>query len=389
MSASVCVGKYRKYRFAIGLFLYQSFDAIDGKQARRTGSSGPLGELFDQLRCFKHYGMNILPVSILKLSTQAFIISSSFPTARRLIGGIRSESPSILVVAFDRCNSGPVEGLLIIIGVFIISGFYGPSWWDQPMTILHPYLPNMPLNVGLVYFGTTFVFYNIVSSGINVLSARRSRQENLYTPFLGLIPYTIFTAAIYGWLFTSPSIVTTHLVPFIIMVGMLFGYHVGLMILGHVCKRPFPYTNIVITSLFAVGWGSSGAAKYLVTMPAGSPLPEWAQYLLAAAQLQFDGKADMAKLASHLEGRVVVTLCFLSIAWYLFFALSVIHELCGILDIWCLAIKPKANQHKEQEGTAQKALSTGAAVAKTDTEQPKDQQQERERVQRRRSRKGR
>jgi phosphatidylglycerophosphate synthase len=32
---------------ALGLFLYQSLDAIDGKQARRTGSSSPLGELFD------------------------------------------------------------------------------------------------------------------------------------------------------------------------------------------------------------------------------------------------------------------------------------------------------------------------------------------------------
>lgn len=33
--------------FGIGLFVYQSLDAIDGKQARRTGTSGPLGELFD------------------------------------------------------------------------------------------------------------------------------------------------------------------------------------------------------------------------------------------------------------------------------------------------------------------------------------------------------
>ena len=33
--------------WAIGLFLYQTFDAIDGTQARRTGQSGPLGELFD------------------------------------------------------------------------------------------------------------------------------------------------------------------------------------------------------------------------------------------------------------------------------------------------------------------------------------------------------
>lgn len=32
---------------AFGLFVYQSLDAIDGKQARRTKSSSPLGELFD------------------------------------------------------------------------------------------------------------------------------------------------------------------------------------------------------------------------------------------------------------------------------------------------------------------------------------------------------
>ena len=30
-----------------GLFVYQTLDAVDGKQARRTGSSSPLGELFD------------------------------------------------------------------------------------------------------------------------------------------------------------------------------------------------------------------------------------------------------------------------------------------------------------------------------------------------------
>lgn len=33
--------------YSISLFAYQSLDAIDGKQARRTNTSGPLGELFD------------------------------------------------------------------------------------------------------------------------------------------------------------------------------------------------------------------------------------------------------------------------------------------------------------------------------------------------------
>eukprot|EP01137_Pigoraptor_chileana_P016880 Opistho-2@74082 len=32
---------------ALGVFLYQTLDAIDGKQARRTKTSSPLGEMFD------------------------------------------------------------------------------------------------------------------------------------------------------------------------------------------------------------------------------------------------------------------------------------------------------------------------------------------------------
>lgn len=36
------------------MFAYQSLDAIDGKQARRTGTSGPLGELFDHGNASSH-----------------------------------------------------------------------------------------------------------------------------------------------------------------------------------------------------------------------------------------------------------------------------------------------------------------------------------------------
>ena len=32
---------------AFAMFMYQTFDACDGKQARRTNSSSPLGQLFD------------------------------------------------------------------------------------------------------------------------------------------------------------------------------------------------------------------------------------------------------------------------------------------------------------------------------------------------------
>lgn len=32
---------------AFSIWFYQTMDAVDGKQARRTGTSGPLGQLFD------------------------------------------------------------------------------------------------------------------------------------------------------------------------------------------------------------------------------------------------------------------------------------------------------------------------------------------------------
>jgi len=44
------IGEAPRYIYvihAICLFLYQTLDALDGKHARRTGNSSPLGELFD------------------------------------------------------------------------------------------------------------------------------------------------------------------------------------------------------------------------------------------------------------------------------------------------------------------------------------------------------
>ena len=42
-----CAPPFVYFQLAICLFIYQTLDAIDGKQARRTKSSSPLGQLFD------------------------------------------------------------------------------------------------------------------------------------------------------------------------------------------------------------------------------------------------------------------------------------------------------------------------------------------------------
>lgn len=42
------------YSFAFGMWMYSTMDNVDGKQARRTGTSSPLGELFEYVMTRRH-----------------------------------------------------------------------------------------------------------------------------------------------------------------------------------------------------------------------------------------------------------------------------------------------------------------------------------------------
>lgn len=168
--------------FAIGLFFYQSFDAIDGKQARRTGTSGPLGELFDhgcdalnttvsfqrwnendEFRRWKkrdgkgHWTITdegfvqlevLLSASALNLGlsrwTGEFRNSISYQLCRQLSQTVTDCSRIVTALVATNANfylttweefhtgnlflsafSGPVEGILLIIAVFSITSVYG------------------------------------------------------------------------------------------------------------------------------------------------------------------------------------------------------------------------------------------------------------------------
>lgn len=41
------------YSFAFGMWMYSTMDNVDGKQARRTGTSSPLGELFEYVHALE------------------------------------------------------------------------------------------------------------------------------------------------------------------------------------------------------------------------------------------------------------------------------------------------------------------------------------------------
>ena len=64
----------------ISVFLYQTFDAMDGKQARRTNSSSALGQLFD------HGCDAFAATSLVILGAQCLRLSNTFLTLGLLFG---------------------------------------------------------------------------------------------------------------------------------------------------------------------------------------------------------------------------------------------------------------------------------------------------------------
>lgn len=66
------VPRWACFLCAVGLFVYQSLDAIDGKQARRTNTSSPLGELFD-------HGCDSLSTVFVSLSVCCAVRLGTYP----------------------------------------------------------------------------------------------------------------------------------------------------------------------------------------------------------------------------------------------------------------------------------------------------------------------
>lgn len=119
------------WSWAIGLFLYQTFDAIDGSQARRTHQSGPLGELFD-------HGVDALNTS---LEVLLFSAAMNFGQGWRTVLVLFASLLTFYVQTWDEYHtktltlglvSGPVEGILTLCVVYAFTGYMGGgSYWQQ------------------------------------------------------------------------------------------------------------------------------------------------------------------------------------------------------------------------------------------------------------------
>ena len=120
------------FRFSLNLWVYSTCDNVDGKQARRTHSSSPLGELFD-------HGVDSLGCSIGCIVQMAAMASgNSFKSVTMFtflsflfyMGTWEHFHTGVLYMGIA---NAPTEGIILVCIVLMISGLAGPLFWHRPI----------------------------------------------------------------------------------------------------------------------------------------------------------------------------------------------------------------------------------------------------------------
>ncbi|KAK9508595.1 hypothetical protein O3M35_006122 [Rhynocoris fuscipes] len=120
---------------AFGLFAYQSLDAIDGKQARRTGTSSPLGELFD-------HGCDSVSTVFVAISACIAVQLGAYPSwmffqcfcAITLFYCAHWQAYVSGTLRFGRVDV--TEAQFTIMGIHLISAFLGPEIWSIKVPVI-------------------------------------------------------------------------------------------------------------------------------------------------------------------------------------------------------------------------------------------------------------
>ncbi|KAJ3139706.1 hypothetical protein HK100_011405 [Physocladia obscura] len=248
--------------------------------------------------------------------------------------------------------SGPVEGVLVMCTLFFVVSVHGkwfyidyypvcscpsicwtpigevlPSKIASLITIMD--ILEFPINKAFVLFGLSVVVPNVIGSFINVRAAIASNPESAakakkFSPLISLLPFPILITATLVFPFLAPEAIVSSraVVPFILGITFTLGHQVGNIIVAHISKRVFPFTEMIVPGLVVVGGSLTGAAGIAVVQAAFSRTVVF---------------KDVFVLDENTMWAFAVTAAIVYFVWFV----RIVADLCDIFDIYCLTIKHK------------------------------------------------
>ncbi|CAN6247442.1 unnamed protein product [Urochloa humidicola] len=217
--------------------------------------------------------------------------------------------------------NGPTEGLMLIYLCHFFTFFTGAEWWAQdfqksmPLLGWVPLIPEIPVYDIVLGLMIAFAVIPTIGSNIhNVYKVVEARKGSMFWALAMLFPFVLLLSGVLVWSYLSPSDIMRnqpHLL--IIGTGFAFGFLVGRMILAHLCDEP---KGLKTGMCMALAYFPFAIANALTArLDDGNPLVD--------------------------EQLVLLMYCLFTVALYMHFATSVIHEITNALGIHCFRITRK------------------------------------------------
>jgi len=303
---------------ALAMFMYQTLDAIDGKQARRTKNGSPLGQLFD-------HGCDAVTAWIMGIFVAATVQAG--PSLMSYVFLHMIVVPFFAANWEESCTSvfrfgvvGVTEGQFLVMGVELLTGLIGPDLWTWRVGELmgHPKLmPWLTVHDAVVIAACCGGAYQLVSSVVEVCRYYRAHptesREQAITSFV-----EFFTVVLLGgaWVMAPSGVMQLHPRCLLLVVGALCSYQASRLIICHT-------TGEYYSRAWAILW----PFPLLV-------LNEWSGRLFNGSDsaLWVNSTAAMYGYALYVA------------ALYVHFVVVTIDQITSFLGIRCFVIKPKVDE---------------------------------------------
>ncbi|KAN0036731.1 hypothetical protein ACTFIV_002038 [Dictyostelium citrinum] len=310
------------------LFFYQTMDNLDGKQARRTGSSSPLGQLFDHgcdsIVCTLQ---SLIVASVASYGVGYISLIQLFTTALLPFWMATWEEYHTGVLHLGPIN-GPDEGIIIIVCALLSTAIFGNGFWTfKPLVATSPILPSMIQQL-LPQFIQQLMVNEIIVASLSlpclitcffnikhVVQHLQSKQKPILPALKHILVWVIITASSFIWYYTSTNLLPLSSIWFNnirtvqFSIGIIFGELVSRLILAHMCHEKY---NIIQAPLYPL---------ILST--------------LCSSINYYNGKEIIP------ENLLLILFAVTSFVHYSLFVKSTISQLCSYLNIKCFTITKK------------------------------------------------
>jgi len=224
------------------LWAYQTLDAMDGKQARRTKSSSPLGQLFD-------HGCDCMACLCLHSATcmvglpgggRSVVYCLTYTQTAFFFAQWQERYTGVLSTSFGPI--GVTESQYLMILVCLLAAIVGPDsvgsimnygvpglqwWWGEP---------TMPFGTICIQLWVSFVFVLMALSAWTTLPAAKSAGK-LQESFVYLLPVGVLNVFLTTW---NPESFAKEPRVICMAAGMVFVYLTVQLIVFTMARMPFP-----------------------------------------------------------------------------------------------------------------------------------------------------